>query len=71
MMLKAYILEKQNKYDEAIEACSLIEKTDKNDKTATKYIEELKKAKIAYEEELKRQEQEEVEVEADIDDDKE
>ncbi len=65
MMLKAYILEKQNKYDEAIEACNLIEKADKNDKTATKYIEELKKAKIAYEEELKRQLEEEVEVEED------
>ena len=68
MMLKAYILEKQNKYDEAIESCNLIEKTDKNDKSAIKYIEELKKAKIAYEEKLKRQEQEEVEVEADTDD---
>ena len=55
-MLKAYILEKQNKYDEAIEACSLIEKTDKNDKTATKYIEYLKKAKIAYEEEVEVEE---------------
>ena len=65
MMLKAYILEKQNKYDEAIESCNLIEKTDKNDKTAIKYIEDLKKAKIAYEEELKRQLEEEVEVEED------